>query len=65
MIIRQIKDIDAILDSETKLADALYSITLDAGKGSRRGWAGKATISINLGTIKSQDEFMEILTHEL
>ncbi len=65
LIIKQVRAIDALLGKSPTIADTLYSITLDNGKGSRRWWAGNATIMINLGNMNSQDEFLEILTHEL
>lgn len=65
LIIKQVKNIDAILYTPKKLADVLYSITLDAGVGARRWLAGKSTIIISVGNIQSQEEFIEIVTHEL
>ncbi len=65
LIIKLIKDIDAALDRSTTLTDVLYSITLDSSKWSRRWRAGSSTITLYLGNIPSQQELIEIITHEL
>lgn len=65
LIIRQIKNIDDIITTKQKLQDTLFSLTIDSSKGTRRWRAGSSTITISLGNIKTQDEFLEILTHEL
>ncbi len=65
IVIRQINRIDDILAHNVKLSDVLYSLTLHSEKGSRRWRAGSKTITLNMGNFHNDEEFIEILTHEL
>lgn len=65
LIIKQINNIDALLSTDVKIRDVLYSITLDSSRWTRRWRAGSSTVMLYLGNINGTDEFTEILTHEL
>lgn len=61
----QVLSIDKLLSTSRRLQDELFSITLTKETGDRRAWAGSSTVLIHLGAIRSQNEFVEVLTHEL
>lgn len=56
--------LDRYLTSPHKIVDVLHKLALTTN-GGRRGYAVKDSLTINLGSIKSYREYMEILIHEL
>lgn len=64
-MISQIRSIDTILTTSNTIASALYSITIHSNTGTRRWRAGNSTISLYVKNIADNEEFKEILTHEL
>ncbi len=57
--------IQQVIGGNQRISNALFSITLDPTKWDRRWWGGSKTITIYTKDIASQQEFREILTHEL
>ncbi|MBU0626203.1 hypothetical protein KKG31_07695 [Patescibacteria group bacterium] len=47
------------------IVDTLHKITIDNSKGNRRGYATWNEVVINLGSIRSRIEFLQLVAHEM
>ena len=47
------------------IKDQLKSISISSASNSRRWFANRSTVTLNLWSVKSYTEFMELVTHEL
>lgn len=64
MIVYSIQHIDRYLTSELKLQDIISHITINVDNMGRRGLAGKTVVEFNMGKIKSNKEFLGVISHE-
>ena len=64
MISYNIHRIDQHLNSQVKLSDVISHITINAENMGRRWAAGKSVVEFNMGKIKSNREFMVVISHE-
>lgn len=65
IIMQTILQMDSYLKSSQKVQDVLENITVSNGSDKKRGYATATRIRINLWYIKNEDEFRNIIAHEL
>ena len=53
------------LTTQQKLEDSLHTIAVNKDTGARRWYATHTTVLLNLGSLANQQEFLELISHEL